>query len=153
MQNPDCADAVGGRTDEDGDIDITAADVLKDLAGNIQPYGNNVVDHSHYGEVQFGKIAPPPDGNGTISATTGSYTSGGRPYVTLTINTAAGRFVSGSLQAQAVTILHELGHVIGFLFGSGASAIKTDDETTQAGRKRSADNTKIIEEKCFGKKK
>jgi hypothetical protein len=53
-----------------------------------------------------------------------------------------------SLNAQAVTLLHELGHAIGFLFGNAATAVKPDTELTNEGRAQSAANTKLIREKC-----
>jgi len=71
----------------------------------------------------------------------------------MTINTAAGNFVTGSLDVQAATLLHELGHAMSFLFGSDFSAIKKDDPLTQAGRDQSKANQKTIEDKCIKKKK
>lgn len=48
----------------------------------------------------------------------------------------------------AATILHELGHVFYDLYGSAASQIKPDDNTTAAGLAASQDNTHVIKQKC-----
>jgi len=53
----------------------------------------------------------------------------------------------------SITLLHELGHGMVFLFGANASAIKKDTELTDEGRKQSKANTELIKKKCFSKKK
>jgi len=73
--------------------------------------------------------------------------------VSITINTAAGVFTAGSLNAQAAALLHELGHAMSFLFGSDFSAIKKDSDSSQEGRDQSKKNQKLIEDKCLKKKK
>ncbi|MFI5103536.1 MAG: RHS repeat-associated core domain-containing protein, partial [Terriglobales bacterium] len=153
LNNPDCASTVG-QGSKDGKS-VRAADVLRDLASNVQVHFDGNTISPHYGVITFDALKSPP--GTTMHATThASYSSsGGGPsiaFVTITINTAAGVFVSGSLQAEAAAVLHELAHAMGLLFGAGATAIKKDSETTPEGIAQSQANNKLIEDKCFKKK-
>jgi len=158
LSNPDCAAAVGhGYLPEGGDL--SAADVLTDLASNVvAPENANSRDWppSHFGTVTFDAMSSPPGtviSAGTTGGGSADHMLGSIRVVSMTINTAAGNFVTGSLDVQAATLLHELGHAMSFLFGSDFSAIKKDDPLTQAGRDQSKANQKTIEDKCIKKKK
>jgi hypothetical protein len=147
---------VGHGPDDEG-LDHTAAEVLTDLASNVNSQDNT----GHYGGITFGNISPPVTTVGTtavVSAQTSSSTYrssfGGvsQPPITtvnIKINDAAGTFVTGTVIDQAVTLLHELGHVMGFLFPLGSSQIKLDDPDSPGGQGQSAANTKLIKEQCF----
>jgi hypothetical protein len=66
-------------------------------------------------------------------------------FVQVTINDLAGTFVTGSTQDQAVTLLHELGHVYADLFGPESSRIQ-DDATSLA---TSIANSSLVRTTCF----
>ena len=155
LKSLDCAKAVGEGF-EDFNFLVTASDLLQNLADNVQEVNDHSSDNAHLGKITFDALDSPK--GYTVSAETGGVSYGGPgrfvdKHVTITINTAKGSFVTGTLQSQAVTLLHELGHAISYLFGTSASQIKKDNSETQAGRDQSAANTKLIEEKCFPKKK
>lgn len=157
LKNPKCADAIGQGLLPDGGGVVSASEVLHDLSSNVHLQDDGAPSGF---QIIFADMSSPP--GTTISATTSvvSYTSGFAGNVgptlwkvTITINTAAGFFVNGSLVDQAVTLLHELGHVMAGLYGADASAIKKDDELTPGGRDQSAKNTKTVRDKCFPKGK
>jgi RHS repeat-associated protein len=66
-------------------------------------------------------------------------------FVQVTLNTAAGSFATGSTRSQAVTLLHELGHVFNRLYGPQSTRIVDDAGNLD----RSRNNSKTIEDNCF----
>ena len=66
-------------------------------------------------------------------------------FVEVTLNALAGTFVSGSTQDQAITLLHELGHVYSDLFGPGSTQIIDDGGNLSA----SQANTALVKSDCF----
>jgi len=54
-------------------------------------------------------------------------------------------FNFGSLLGDAVTILHELGHVYQYLFGQNSTAIKDDQGNADLTKANSA----LVKSKCF----
>ncbi len=99
---------------------------------------------------------PDPAPNTVTSATTqgtGNYqipVDGGflnlNTSVVITLNNTsqAASFVSGTAYDQAITLLHELGHVYWDLFGPGSSKIVDDAGSTQT----SINNTNLIKANC-----
>lgn len=133
LSNPDCAGLFGGGPYPD------PIKVLSQLSNSFT----------------FGPIEDKtnPDGTKTItSATTtgsGSVMYGYIPVntsVTINLNnTSAGAsFVSGNVNDWAITILHELGHAFYDLYGSAASKITPDGDSTA----KSEANTALVKEKC-----
>ena len=66
-------------------------------------------------------------------------------FVEVTLNDLAGTFVSGSTQDQAITLLHELGHVYSYLFGPESTKITDDYGKLTA----SQNNTALVKSDCF----
>jgi hypothetical protein len=67
--------------------------------------------------------------------------------VTITINNMGG-FNAGNVTDNAITLLHELGHVYNRL-ALGGSAILDDNADTVVGRQRSATNSTNVRQNCF----
>ena len=139
LSNPDCANLFGtGKTAGGGTV--SAAEVLFDLFNGIA-----------YGSISVG--APPSPTGTIVSATTSPVVvqSGNGPAqqtAEIVINGYAGSFVSGDWEAQAVTILHELGHAMNDIFGPGTSIIQTDSTSTN-GVNTSMSNTALVDNACF----
>jgi len=142
QNNPDCASLF-----ESGGADVPNPLVV--LAA--------IMGGTGYANIQYASMAPYD-----INPTTGSYkinnatttpvlpvsANGTFPSATITINTsslAPHNFSTTSLVADAVTLLHELGHVYEFLFGADSTAI-LDDQTSAA---TSGDNTTLVKSTCF----
>jgi hypothetical protein len=122
----------------------SAASVLSKLIGSDPTVGI----------VVFGPIASAP--GRVTSATTVGYNSYNKDigngatqklfaFTQVTINTTAGSFVNGNTRDQAVTLLHELGHVFSDLYGPQTTKIVSDGGDLNASQK----NTKTIEDNCF----
>ena len=84
---------------------------------------------------EFGTIAPGPVyskvPNTVVSAqttdTTTVVTDNGRyDQVSIILNDLAGTFIYGSLHSQTLTLLHELGHAMDYIFGSQTNKFKPD---------------------------
>jgi RHS repeat-associated protein len=157
LKNPDCANAVGQGQDSDSN-EVTASDVLKDLASNVDPEYDSP---SHFGKITFGPISPPVTISGTtavVSAETQSHTYttqfGGittsvTTTITMNFNNKEGTFVTGSLFDQTVTLLHELGHAMKNLLPYGSSQVLPDDPNSTGGQDQSKANTQLIKDKCL----
>ena len=91
--------------------------------------------------------------NGTysvVNAQTGPVLGG----VLIQISDVAGSFMTGNVQAEATTLLHELGHAMNFLFGPGTSGIDNNDTSptpTPMTRTANVTNTDRVSNECFGK--
>jgi hypothetical protein len=128
LQNPDCAKLFGV---------ADPAAVLNDLVQN---------------DLTVGPIKSPA--GTTISATTGGTTlvtaNGTFNGAEIKINDVAGAFVTGSLNDQIVTLLHELGHAINFIDGPGTSQIVNDGSALgAAGIQASMNNTALVKQNCL----
>jgi hypothetical protein len=66
-------------------------------------------------------------------------------FVQMWLDDIAGTFESGSTTDQAVTLLHELGHIYSDLFGPQSTAIQNDGTSAQA----SQANTNLLKTTCF----
>jgi hypothetical protein len=77
-----------------------------------------------------------------------------RSTVTITINTyndgKGAWWNAGSIDHNAHTLLHELGHVYDLTKGSGNSALKTPDSIPLIGSKRGEWNDWKVDQECFG---
>ncbi|HLG96091.1 MAG TPA: hypothetical protein VKX49_07250 [Bryobacteraceae bacterium] len=62
-------------------------------------------------------------------------------------------FNSASVTDNAITVLHELGHIYEFLFGPGSTFLVNDSEAVQGSAAQSAAasayNTKLVKANCF----
>ena len=104
---------------------------------------------------------PPNQGGGinspsgyTVSATTEGTTlvtpNGTFNGAEIKINDLAGTFVTGTLNDQIVTLLHELGHAVNFIYGNGTSQIVNDGTALgKAGVQASIDNTALVKKNCL----
>ena len=57
--------------------------------------------------------------------------------------------MTGNIFSQTVTILHELGHAMNFIFGPGTSGILNDDKSVPNYGQVSMTNTSFIVDECF----
>lgn len=48
-------------------------------------------------------------------------------YASIVLNDTQGTFVTGNLQSQIVTLLHELGHAMNDIFGAGTNKFNQND--------------------------
>jgi len=90
----------------------------------------------------------------TVSATTTPTTlvtsNGTFNGAEITINDVAGTFVTGTLNDEIVTLLHELGHAVNDIYGNGTSQIVSDGESLgPAGIQASIDNTALVKKNCL----
>jgi hypothetical protein len=148
---PSCANALGYGVTAGG-TDVTAADVLRAIAGGTA-----------YGTIGADFIPPnpnPPPGPQTITNATTTYPISLDGYagnaVQIKINDASGTSfnptartaIFGSVAiTQTVTVLHELGHAMQLLFGGGL--ILPDENVTRTGVSQSGLNTAAIQTNCF----
>ncbi len=84
--------------------------------------------------------------NGTTLVTANGTFNGAE----IKINDVAGTFVTGTLNDQIVTLLHELGHAVNDIFGGGTSQIVNDGSALgQAGIQASMNNTALVQKNCL----
>jgi hypothetical protein len=86
--------------------------------------------------------------NGTVQST------GVVNNVVVTFNySPVAPFNSGSVISNAVTVLHELGHVYEDLYGLGSTLLVNDSQDTQGSARQSANasasNSKLVQTNCF----
>src|SRR5579883_2520604 len=135
LSNPDCANLF-----QPLDGSVSAAAVLFDLFNGV-----------YYGSITVGDIKSRPGTSTSAAVTPGVIndgTGGTRNAAYIVINDLAGTFVSGDLLAQAVTLLHELGHAMNDIFGPGTSVIQADGPSVPNGVQKSMDNTALVDKAC-----
>jgi hypothetical protein len=102
-------------------------------------------------DLTIGPIVSPP--GTTVSATTEGTTlvtpNGTFPGAEIKINDVAGTFVTGTLNDQIVTLLHEFGHAVNFIDGAGTSQIVDDGPSVPGGVQKSMDNTALVKQDCL----
>jgi hypothetical protein len=136
LKKPSCAGLFGltpGSPDAATELQSLLADLSQVLIGNIVSSQPNIVTSATTSASSPYSV---PAGDGTMLL----YSS-----VTIKINSFAGTFVTGTLQDQATTLLHELGHAFDFLFGPNSTKIVDDGNSTQT----SKDNTALVKQQCF----
>jgi hypothetical protein len=116
---------------------LAPAQVLQNLytSGNIT-YGY-IGDNSTGATTVPLVTATPDDPNATPSG-----------VVTLNDN-LYGLWDMQSAAQEAVTLIHELGHVYAIMYGAGSTAISADNSTTAAGIAASGANQSLITQKCL----
>ncbi len=125
LDDPKCADALGFGKAADGSS-VSAGTVLFDMFNNIGGYGTiaaGAID-SLSGTVTNAQTTP-----GTSQDANGGPVTG---FAEIVLNDVAGSsFVTGTTSDQVLTILHELGHAMDDIFGSGTNLfINTDGGNT-----------------------
>jgi hypothetical protein len=151
---PSCAHALGYGVTADGIV--TASDVLRGMASGTA-----------YGTISAAFIPPSPGSlpdyitNATTNPNPITLAGYSEPAFQITINDAFGTSFNPSSDptfgispifgttaiTQAVTVLHELGHVMQLTFGAGL--ILPDNGVTRTGVSQSGDNTATIHSDCF----
>ena len=143
--NQDCDILLGQGSTASG-ATVTAAQVLTDL-----------MNDSTYGSIAPGPITIPglPQ-NSVVNAATTSLTIAFPSGATqngadITINDLAGDYVTGTggILAQTETLLHELGHAMNFIFGSGTSGIALDGSSVPNGFVISQGDTQLVDAACI----
>jgi hypothetical protein len=116
---------------------LAPAQVLQNLytSGNIT-YGY-IGDNSTGATTVPLVTATPDDPNATPSG-----------VVTLNDN-LYGLWDMQSAAQEAVTLIHELGHVYAIMYGAGSTAISADNSTTAAGIAASGANQSLVTQKCL----
>ena len=140
LENEDCANLFGQGKDRNGNR-VTAGQVLFDLFNGLT-----------YGSVSVGDISS-ASGTTTSATTTPGVINYGGGYMQnaayIQFNDLAGVFVTGNAIDQAIAVLHELGHAMNDIFGTGTSVIQQDGKSVPNGVQLSMDNTSLIETTCF----
>ncbi len=140
LDNPQCDSIFGvGKTADGGTID--AGLVLFDLFNGIGGYGG----------ITAGPIAPPQPGLIVNASTTPGEVQNAQGNVVsnfaeIILNDTQGTFVTGNLQSQIVTLLHELGHAMNDIFGPGTNSFNQND---YANVKASGGNDQMIIDNCL----
>ncbi len=111
---------------------------------------NNLEFGLEFGSITVGGILPTSPGT-TVSARTtdiGTIDYGTAQYgvVSIVVNDLAGSFVSGSPKDQAITLLHELGHAMNYIFGPGTNQFNQNDAGDPG---KSGNNTNKVKANCF----
>jgi hypothetical protein len=139
LSNPNCSGLIGQGTAANGSV-VSAAALLMSLAGMNGP--------SQYGSISPGSI------NGRDNATTTPVTYNNSVttamIVDIVLNDIPGTtFGAGNVEAQAITLLHELGHAFYDIFGPTSTLIRPDGNSVPNGAGISAQNTTNILNLCF----
>lgn len=142
LNNPKCAKIFGVGV-VDGTV-IWPQQVLWDLfQGWNSPQGGN------FGSITPGVLYTTVPG-GTVSARTydlGNAGSGGYyGQVQIVLNAMTGVFVNGSLQAQTIVLLHELGHAMDYIFGADTNGFNQNDSGNP---NASGSNNNLVKANCF----
>jgi RHS repeat-associated protein len=143
LQDPDCAGLFGLAA---GSPDPTT--LLTDLQ----------TANSGYGYFQLDTLPLPTEPNqinNAVTTATFAYGSGpnGTPVnlgvngavITINLDPATPFNSTANSTDRAVTVLHELGHVYGLIWGAGASSIVNDQGNSALSR----DNTALVKRDCF----
>lgn len=144
-KNPDCANLLGQDATAGGAV-VTAAKVLTDL-----------MNGATYGSIAPGPITIPGlPRNTVVNAKTTAVPIGSPGGTTqngadITINDLTGDYVTGTsgFLAQTETLLHELGHAMNDIFGTGTSGIAPDGWSVPNGRQVGVTNTHLVDAACI----
>jgi RHS repeat-associated protein len=142
LNNGACASLFGG-------------DVGSKLSGVPDPYNvlSDILNGTGYASIGYGNMNPTnvtATGYNIDNAVTSpvGYNSATGLFssASITINTSQyAPFNSGGFISDAVTLLHELGHVYEYLFGQSSTAILDDD----GNKAQSQANTALVQSTCF----
>jgi RHS repeat-associated protein len=134
LNDPKCAALFGQGKLPDGSV-VTGATLLFDLSngimGFIKPMDLPVTKAVVNGVVQTKSV------NAQTSLNNGN--------LEIDISDVAGSFLDGTVQDQAITLLHEIGHAMNDLFGNGTSGIVNGDDAA----KTNIGNTNNVIKDCF----
>jgi RHS repeat-associated protein len=117
-------------------------DLLRDLASGTSGYGYFVLDAFTPGTNGWQTNATTMGTGGSNNAYGGSFSGA---EVTFNINPAAPFNSTANTQANAITVLHELGHVYMDVFGANSTKIQNDMDSPQT----SVNNTSLVKKDCF----